>query len=98
MPILHIDQLKTLLGTVYISLIRDEANELDPCRGPLPELPPLGDKLSDMVAQARMATHTTSSDTTSVDSISGSSTTPSSSLSAHFPSFVPLVRVQKLHT
>ena len=36
-PIWHIDQLKTLLGTVDIGLIRDEANELAPHRGPRPE-------------------------------------------------------------
>ena len=33
-PICHIDQLKTLLVTIYIGLIRDEGNELSPCRGP----------------------------------------------------------------
>ena len=53
MPIWHVDQLKTLLGTIDISLIRDEANELAPRRGPHPELPPLDDNLADMVAQAR---------------------------------------------
>ena len=37
----YIDQLKTSLGTVDIDLIRDEANELAPCRGPHPELPHL---------------------------------------------------------
>ena len=40
-PICHVDQLKTPLGTVDISLIRDEANELAPRRGPHLELPPL---------------------------------------------------------
>ena len=34
-PNLHIDQLKTTLGTVDIGLIRDEANELAPRRGPV---------------------------------------------------------------
>ena len=29
-PILHVDQLKTPLGTVDIGLIRDEANDLAP--------------------------------------------------------------------
>ena len=53
MPIRHVDQLKTPLGTVDIGLIRDEANELAPRRGPRPELPPLGDNLADTVAQAR---------------------------------------------
>ena len=38
-PILHIDQLKTLLGSVDIGLIRDEANELAPRRGPRQEFP-----------------------------------------------------------
>ena len=49
-PIWHVDQLKTPLCTVDISLIRDEANELDPHRGPRTELPPLGDNLADTVA------------------------------------------------
>ncbi|TMW86760.1 hypothetical protein EJD97_020915, partial [Solanum chilense] len=95
-PIWHVDQLKTPLGTVDISLIRDEANELAPRRGPRPELPPLGDNLADTVAQARMATQAASTDTTPVESIPGSSTTPSSSRSAPFPTLVPLARVQKL--
>ena len=30
-PIWHIDQLKNPQGTVAVSLIRDEANELAPC-------------------------------------------------------------------
>ena len=51
-PIWHFDQLKTPLGIVDISLIRDEANELAPRRGPRPELPPLGENLADMVAHA----------------------------------------------
>ena len=38
-PIWHVDQLKTPLSTVDIDLIRDEANELAPHRGPHPELP-----------------------------------------------------------
>ena len=40
-PIWHIDQLKTPMGTVDVGLIRDEANELAPRRGPHLELPPL---------------------------------------------------------
>ena len=55
-PIWHVDQLKTLLGTVDIGLIRDEANELSPCRGPRQELPPLGENLAETVAQTRTAT------------------------------------------
>ena len=35
-PIWHVDQLKTPLGTVDIGLIRDKVNELDPRRGPRP--------------------------------------------------------------
>ena len=35
-PVCHIDQLKTLLVTFDIGLIRDEANELAPQRGPRP--------------------------------------------------------------
>ena len=51
-PIWHVDQLKTPLGTIDISLIRDEANELAPRRGRHPELPPLGDNL-DVVLNLR---------------------------------------------
>ena len=43
-PIMRIDYLKTPLGIVNIGLIRDEANELAPRRGPHTKLPPLGDK------------------------------------------------------
>ena len=98
MPIWYIDQLKTPLGTVYISLIRVEANELAPRRGTRPELRPLGDNLSDMVAQActTMQASFKTSDTTPVESIPGSRTAPSSSLSTPFPALVPLARVQKL--
>ena len=78
-PILHIDQLKTLLGTVYISLIRDEANDLAPRRGPRQELPPVGNNQDDTVAQAHAATQAASTNTTPVESISGSSTAPRSS-------------------
>ena len=48
-PIWHVDQLKTPLGTVNIGLITNEANELAPCRGPRPELPPHADDLADTV-------------------------------------------------
>ncbi|TMX01568.1 hypothetical protein EJD97_024277 [Solanum chilense] len=96
MPIWHIDQLKSPPGTVDIGLIKDEANELAPHRGPRPELPPLGDNLVDTVAHARTATQAASTDTTPVECISGSSTAPSSSFSAPFPALVPLARVQKL--
>ena len=65
-PIWHVDQVKTPLGTVDIGLIRDEANELAPRRRPHPELPPLGDNLADTVAQAYTATQAASTDTTPV--------------------------------
>ena len=65
-PIWHVDQLKTPLGTVDIGLIRDEDNELSPSRGPRPELPPLGDNLAYTVAQAYTATQAASTDTTPV--------------------------------
>ena len=80
-PIWHIDQLKTPQGTVDVGLIRDEANEVAPRRGPRPELPPLADDLANTVAQARTATQA-STDTTPVESIPGSSTT----LLSHSPS------------
>ena len=94
-PIWHVDQLKTPQGTVDIGLIRDEANELAPCRGSRQELPPLADDLADTVAQARTATQA-STDTTPVESIPGSSTAPSSSRTTPLPALVPLARVQKL--
>ena len=65
-PIWHVDQLKTPLGTVDVGLIRDEANELAPHRGPNPELPPLSDNLADTVAQARTATQAASTETTPI--------------------------------
>ena len=68
-PIWHVDHLKIPLGTVDISLIRDEANEFAPRRGPHLELPPLGDNLADTVAQARTATQAACTDTTPVESI-----------------------------
>ena len=68
-PIWHVDQVKTPLGFV-------EANELDPRRGPRPELPLLGDNLVDTLAQARTVTQATSTDTTPVESIPGSSAVP----------------------
>ena len=80
-PIWHRDQLKTPRGTINIGLIRDEANELSPCRGSRPEIPPIADDLVDTVAHARTATDTASNDTTR--------TTPLRAL-------VPLGRVQKL--
>ena len=96
MPIWNIDQLKTPLGTVDIGLIKDEANEFAPRRGTHPKKPPLGYNMADTVAQARTATQEASTDTTLVESIPGSSTAPSSSYSAPFPTLVPLARVQKL--
>ena len=95
-PIWHVIQLKTPQGTVDVGLIRDEANELAPRRGPHLELPPLVDDLADMVAQARTATQAASTDTTPVESIPGSSTSPSSSRTTPLPALVPLARVQKL--
>ena len=91
-PIWHVDQLKTPQGTVDVGLIRDEANELAPRRVPHPELPPLADNLADTVAQACTATQA-STDTTSVESIPGSSPAPSSSRTAPLLTLVPLSRV-----
>ena len=95
MPIWHVDQLKTPMGTVDVGLIRNEANELASRRGPRPELPPLADDLADTVAQACTATHAASTDTNPVESIRGSSTAPSSSRTAPLPLLVRLARVQK---
>ena len=88
-------KLKTPQGTVDVGLIRDEANKLAPRRGPSPELSPLPDDLADMVALERTATQA-STDTTPVESISGSSTALSSSRTTPLPALVPLARVQKL--
>ena len=95
-PIWHVDQLKTQQSTVDVGLIRDEANELAPQKGPRPELPPLTDDLPDTVAQARTATQAASTDTTPVEYIPGSSTAPSSSRTVPLPTLVPLGRVKKL--
>ena len=94
-PNWHIDQIKTPLGTVDIDLIRDEANELDPHRGPRPEVPPLGENLADIVEKAQVDTQAIfePTDTTPVKSIRGGSTAPSSSLSAPSATLVPLDRV-----
>ena len=91
-PIWHIEQLKTSQGTVDVGLIRDEANEFAPCRGPCPELPPL----VDTVSQARTATQAASTKTTLVESIPGSSTALSSSSATPLPTLVQLSRVQIL--
>ena len=55
-PIWHIDQLKTPLRNIDIGLIRDEANELAPRKGPHRELPHLCEYLADRVAHAQTAT------------------------------------------
>ena len=55
-PIWHIDKLKTSQGTVDIGIIKDEANEFAPRRGPHLELPPLADDRADRVAHVRTAT------------------------------------------
>ena len=94
-PIWHVDQLKTSQGSVDVGLIRDEANEFAPRTVPRLVLSPLVDDLVDTVSQARTATQA-SNDTTSVDSIPGSSTTPSTSRTAPLPVLVPLARVLKL--
>ena len=52
----HIDRINTPSGTVDIGLIRDEANELAPCRGLRPEVPPLGENLEDTIEQAQVVT------------------------------------------
>ena len=91
-PIWHVYQLKTPQGTVDVGLIRDEANELAPRRGPCLEMPPLANDLADTVAQARMATQAASTDTTLVESIPGSSTAPRSSRTAPLQALVPLAR------
>ena len=51
-PICHIDVLKTPTGTVDIGLIRDEANEAAPNRGPRVDVQLLSENLADMVEQS----------------------------------------------
>ena len=91
-PIWHIEQLKTPQVIVYIRLIRDESNKLSPCRGPHPKVPSLGENLDDTISHSRTAMRSTfkTTNTTSVESILGSSTAPRSSRSAHSPALVPL--------
>ena len=50
-PLWHIHVLKTPTGIVDIGLIRDEANELAPNRGPRAKVKPLGESLAAMVEQ-----------------------------------------------
>ena len=80
-PIWHIHQLKTPLGIVDIGLIRNEAYELTPRRGPRQEFPQLGENLAHTVAHDLMAMQAASetTNTTPVESILGSSTALSSS-------------------
>lgn len=42
MPIFHINVFRTPIGTVYISLIKIEANEVAPNRGTKVDVQPLG--------------------------------------------------------
>ena len=90
-PIWHVDQLKNPLGTIDVGLIRDEANELAPHRRPHLELPPHGDNLAYTVAQALMTTQAASTDTTPIESIPSSSTSPSFSPSALLPTLTRLL-------
>ena len=57
-------------------------------------MPPLGDNLTDTVAQDRTATHAASTDTTPIESIPGSSMVPISSRSAHLPALVYKLEAQ----
>ena len=52
-PVWHIDVLKTESGRVDIVLIKDEANEVAPNKGPRIEVKPLGEKLEDTVEQPK---------------------------------------------
>ena len=96
-PVRHIDVIKTLPCTVDIGLIRDEANELDPHRGPHPEVQPLGENLVAMIEQAQTANLATSepTDTTATESIPSANNDLSSSRSTPSATLVPLARVQK---
>ena len=97
MPIWHIYQIKTPSTTIYIGLIRDEANELAARRGPLSEVPLIGENLADTTEQAQAVTQATSetTDTTLVESILGGITALRSSRSSPSATMVPLPRVKK---
>ena len=71
---------------------------MSPRRGPRPKVLLLGENLPDTVAHDKQATQATSppTNTTLVQSITGSSTAPSSSRSTTFRALVPLIRVQQL--
>ncbi|TMX03847.1 hypothetical protein EJD97_013573 [Solanum chilense] len=92
--------IKTPPGTIDIGLIRDEANELAPHRGPRVDVPLLGENLADTVEQAQAASQATfePTNTTTVESISGGSTATSSYHSTPSTILVPLARVQKLES
>ncbi|TMW98359.1 hypothetical protein EJD97_004146 [Solanum chilense] len=90
-PVWRIDVLKTPFVTVDIGLIRAP-------RVPHPEVQPLGENLVAPLEQDQAAKPTTSetTDTTSVESISGGSTTLISFRLAPSATLVPLSRVKKL--
>ena len=94
----YIDELNASPGTVDIGLIRDEANELAPHRGPHQEVQPLGENLAAMVEQGQASNSASSEtrDTTPVESIPGGSTASSSFLLTYFATLVLFARVQKL--
>ena len=97
-PTWNIDYIKTPPGIVDIGLIKDEANELAPHRGPRSEVPLIGENLADTIEQDQTATQATfePTDTNSVESIQGGSPAPSSSRSTPSYTLVPLARIQKL--
>lgn len=77
----HIDVLHTPTASVYIGLIRDEANEAALRRGPRVEVQPLGENMEDTVKQAQGDYNATSEPTATapVESTPNTSRAPSSS-------------------
>ena len=95
MPVWHIDVLKTLSSKVDIGLIRDEANEFTPKRGPRIEVQPLGENLAATIENAQGDNPVTSepTDITLVESIPSGSTAPSSYHSISSATVILLARV-----
>ena len=98
MPIWHIDILRTSTGTFDIGLIKDEANEAAPHRGPRVKVHPLGENMAEMVEKSQGDNQSTSDPTrtTLVESILGTSIALSYSRSTPSAALVPILKVQKL--
>lgn len=52
MPIQHIDVLRTPIGIIYFSLIRDKANMVEPRKGPIVDLQLLSENSENTVEKS----------------------------------------------